>query len=284
MLRKSLVAFLVLAAGVPAGATVGSVISSFRVRGEYAKNVDAVYRDSGHVYCMVWHLVAPSDTYTELQRFTASGSRVSRTRVESYYTFNDADRCHLGAGYFAVLDGSFLKYVVKETGTVVGSCRVYGPGTSSPVNLAWDGTHYYVSSGHTRGDFRRYTPYGAYAGTWSSTEWPPGLTVCLATTFAHRAQKVPGRFLIAAAYYRDEPCCIINMWGGKVTAKWSNPAMTYYCACYGDSSRPAQYGAALWLGGERRDESLWVYEVDIDARDAAAVAPTSVGKIKAIYR
>lgn len=174
MLRKSLVVVMGVAAAGQAGATVGSVISSFRVQGEYARNVDAIYRDSSHVYCMVWHVVGPFDTYTELQRFTASGSRVSRTRVEPYYSFNDADRCHLGAGYFAVLDGSFLKYVVKETGAVVGSCHVYGPGTSSPVNLAWDGTHYYVSSGHTRGDFRRYTPYGAYAGTWSSTEWPPG--------------------------------------------------------------------------------------------------------------
>jgi hypothetical protein len=284
MLRKSLVAFLIFTAAGLADATVGSVISSFRVPGEYASSVDAIYRDSSHVYCMVWHWVEPFNAYTELQRFTASGSRVSRTKVEPYYTYNDADRCHLGAGYFAVLDGSFLKYVVKETGAVVGSCQVFGPGTSSPVNLAWDGTHYYVSSGSTRGDFRRYTPSGAYAGTWSSTQWPPGLTMCLATTFAHRTKKVAGRFLVAAAYYRDEPCCIINMWGGKVTATWSNPAMTYTCACYGDSSKPATYGAALWLGGRRRDESLWVYEVDVEARDAAAVVPSSVGRVKAIYR
>ena len=55
MLRNSLVVVLALAAAGQAGATVGSVISSFRVRSEYASNVDAIYRDSSHVYCMVWH-------------------------------------------------------------------------------------------------------------------------------------------------------------------------------------------------------------------------------------
>ena len=74
------------------------------------------------------------------------------------------------------------------------------------------------------------------------------------------------------------------MWNGKVGTTWRNPAVKYTAACYGDSSKPGAYGGALWLGAERADESLWVYEVDIGARGGAPVLPTSVGKVKAIYR
>jgi hypothetical protein len=254
------------------------------VPGEYASSIDVIYRDSSRVYCVVWYWEGPGQCYTELQCFTPAGSRVSRTRLEGDPIYRDGDRCHLGSGYIAAVHGTSLEYLVKGTGSVVGSYHAYGPGTTIPINLAWDGTYYVVSSSATRGEFRRYTPYGGYAGAWSSREWPPGLVMVFGTTFAHQAKWTRGRFLIATTYDRGDPNCIINMSTGRVVATWRNPAMSYRSACYGDSSKPGTYGGALWLGGEREDESLWVYEVDVEARGGAPVLPTSVGKIKAVYR
>ena len=141
-----------------------------------------------------------------------------------------------------------------------------------------------VTSGFTRGEFRRYTPTGAYAGTWLTAGWPPGLSRCGGISLSHRAVGRGGRFLTVAAAERGEPCAIIDMSTGKIAAKWQHPAMAYDAACYGDSSKPGRFGGAMWMGGERPDDSVWVYEVDVEARGAAAVVPTSVGKIKAVYR
>ena len=47
---------------------------------------------------------------------------------------------------------------------------------------------------------------------------------------------------------------------------------------------PLNYGAALWLRGSLENSTVWVYEVDVEARGATSVLPASVGKIKAIYR
>jgi hypothetical protein len=284
MLRKSVTVLLLFAAAGLARAEVGSVISSFRIKGEYVSQVEMVYRDPGYVYCIVWHWVSQSNTYTELQRFTAAGSRVSRRRIETYYGYGEGDRCHLGSAYIAFVNGINLNYMDKSTGAIVATHRVSGPGGASATELAWDGTYYWVTSGFSRGEFRRYTPTGGYAGTWLSAAWPSGLTMCGGISLSHRAVDRGGRFLTVGAFKAGEPCAILDLSTGKIAAQWRNPEMEYYAACYGDSSKPRKFGAAMWFGGERPNDSVWVYEVDIEARGGRAVLPASVGKIKAVYR
>ncbi len=274
----SAVAYVVAAAA--AYAAVGSIISSFCVVRETPPLLDCVYRDGSYVYVILGY---SRERYNVLCRYTASGSLLRSVRIQGFYGFSDADRCHLGGPYFAVISVGRLCFMNKNTGSVARYFSVRGMSGTGPFSVAWDGRYYYIASAASRGEFTRYTASGAFAGNWVAAGWPGNMSETGGTAFAHRVKGEGGNYLVATNWADNQPSCVINVDNGSLVATWNLPPRYYTGAVYGDSSKPATYGAALWVS-RLYFGSRWVCEVDLGARGGQPVVPASVGKIKAIYR
>jgi hypothetical protein len=275
-----------LAAG--AHATVGSVISSFRL-GFSLKPPSplGIYRDASYVYTVCWHPEVKILWY-----YTTAGSLVKTVRMgPATRPPTDTDRCHLGSRYFSIItwwpQPYYLYFADTVTGSVVSSLPISPPGYEDNTVVMWDGAHYYVARLRFFGrpEFARYTAKGGYAGTWTPSGWPPDVMYLTGIAFADHACDAAGRYLVArgtdgAARPRT---MIFNMSNGSLVASWSSDLGSTKGMVYGNSSRPAVYGGALWLHVDDGRWS-WAYEVDIGARGAASVVPASLGKVKGIYR
>jgi hypothetical protein len=77
---------------------------------------------------------------------------------------------------------------------------------------------------------------------------------------------------------------VINHATGSLLASWPNPGdnPNYGASC--GPGYPSSYGTVFWgtftPPGAR--SNVWVYQIDLG--NAVAVAPSSLGKVKAIYR
>ncbi len=271
-----------LAGGARAG--VGSIIRSFEVT---ASDVypDGIFRDATYVYVVA----SSSGLSYVLRTYSVAGSYVGQVYLRPEVVYSGGDHCHLGDNYLASLynEGHELHILDKRTGWIVRSFAAAGPGGVRPENVMWDGTYYYVCGNKNLGTFRRYRADGGFAGTWAAAGWPPVFTSTGGVAFAHRARGRAGNYLVAGSGTPNEPACLININNGSFLTSWTIPYAPCRSSVYGDSSKPATYGAAYWFLFRRwvgtRPEH-WVCEVDIGARGGRAVLPISLGKIKAVYR
>jgi len=264
-----------------AAATLGSVISSFSVPSGGPPTTELTYFDSASVYAVTYYFGGPV-TSCILRRYTTGGSVVSSFPcVTSLYS--DCDRSHLGANYIAVCAYDHIAQMNKSTGSFVQSFPATGPGGSEPECLAWDGRYYWVSAWNARGEFRKYTSAGSFAGNWLAAGWPAAKNTTGGLAWLHRFRNNSGNYLFVGSFIDDPVLAVLNGDTGALLTTFTLPARSFTSAMYADSSRPGTYGAALWLlrtdfGGQ------WSWETDIDARGGNDVLPASLGRIKATYR
>ena len=265
-------------ADVPASEGLGSVISSFRMSGLAKPYALGIYRDRGYVYGVMY-----SRGTNYLYRFTAAGTRVSSYVINGTSTPRGADHAHLGLGYLALVDAVSRKlYVFRTTGgSAVTSFSIAG--SPYPFNCFWDGTYYYANGPANRGTFYRLDSAGASAGTWTCSGWPDAMTYCGGAAFARRGNEAAGPYFVGASWSAGEPMCMTTFPGGLLVATWTPPAHNANGLVYGDSSNKAAYGAAVWAGWYAAD-GVYAMEFDVGARGGAAVAPASLGRVKALYR
>lgn len=265
-------------ADVPAGDGIGSVISSFRMTGVAKPYALGIYRDASYVHGVIYG--ADKDY---LYRYTAAGARVSSYVINGTSTPRDACHAHLGAGYLALVDARkrYLFVFTTAGGTAITSFPVAG--SPFPLNCFWDGTYYYANGPGDRGEFERYEKTGASAGKWSCAGWPDGMTYCGGAAYAPRANNAAGPYFVACSWLAGEPMCLTTFPAGSLVHTWTPPAENGNGLVYGKSSQPGAYGNALWAAWFT-GSSLDAFEFDVGARGAPAVAPASVGKVKALYR
>lgn len=234
------------------------------------------------MYCVKWWEYGPYPESHMIQRFTPGGSLVGEGYAYGECYYMDAGRCHLGDGYFSVPDGPTIE-ILTTAGAYVEYIWAPGPGGQGINAGDWDGQYYYVTSEGSRGEFRRYRPNWEYAGPWTIGGWPASMTDTAAVAYGRRARGKSGDYLMAVS--TDGASGVFNINNGSCLGTWQMPpAWEYRSAAYGDSSRPGQFGAALWVLGYVRNDGYRVYEIDVGARGGQPVEPTSMGKIKAIYR
>ena len=243
-----------LCAVVPASAVVGDVVSSFAWPG--ALNA---YRDASYVYC-----VAGVNTF---RTYTVNGSLVRTVSLSRLTDAGDADHSPTGPGYFAVIERSsvIFEYVVSN-GSFVRSIEA-GPGTLG--GGYFPGSAYvYV---HVRPYVYRFTTAGSLVGSFlvSYSAGPIAAT----DRFDARA----GDYVIVGAQTAGNT--MVYTGAGSVVTTFNVPAATYGCVC--GPGYPPSYGTTYWcnlaVGSSR-------YAYQIDLGNAVAVAPASVGKVKALFR
>jgi hypothetical protein len=262
-------------AAAPAWGTIGSVISSFNIpSGSYGYGIYAEYS-----YLYLSGRLNSNYIYT----YTHSGTLIRSRSIDpgNQYGLISGSRTHLGPGYVALLDPPARRlkiFSIAAGGAPVASFTIT---PMSAWNCFWDGDYYYVNQPDDKGRFLRYSRTGVYEGTWTCAGWPANMTYCFGAEYAKRGNYGSGPYFVAGAGSPSRPYCMTTVPGGSLVATWSLPSPYLLHLSYGDSSNPGVYGAAIWA---TITSPYGVREIDIDARGASAVLPTSIGKVKAIYR
>lgn len=257
--------------------TIGSVIRSFYMTGLSGTYALGIYRDSSYVYGIGYNA---STDY--LLRFTATGSSAGSVTIPGCSTPRGADKCHLGNGYLCLVDPAGRLYIYRTAGGSPVTSFSSG-GTPWSMNVFWDGTYYNVNGYSNLRTFYRYTTSGSSAGTWSCSGWPSSMTYIGGAAYAQRGNNSTGPYFVAGSWSSGQPMCMTTYPAGSLVRTWSMPSSNCNGLCYGDSSSPSTYGGAIWANWYT-GSSLYAYEVDIDARGGSAVTPTSLGKVKSLYR
>jgi hypothetical protein len=234
---------------------VGSVISSFQWPG--ARNV---YRDGDYAYS-----VASPNT---LRAYNVNGSLVNSVGLAGLVNAGDADHSVLGGAYLAVLDGkNMLRDYVISTGSLARSVAVpdkigygYIPG----------GAYMYVAAGTY---VRRYTTAGSLVSSFRIIG--PSIGGIAATrTFEGRS----GEYVVVAVWAYDSDVGMVYTATGSTVATFSIPGTVHGCVC--GPGYPASFGTTFWCnsdaGGRR------AYQLDLG--NGTAVAPVSLGRIRALFR
>jgi len=236
--------------------------------------VQGIYRDASYVYAVVGDYTV---NFNRFYRYTPSGSLVGSGGgvAGPYCSYGDADHSTLGAGYFAAIYGkNSVRDINIATGSVVSSwsplADMYGyayvPG----------GTHKYVLV--KGGTVYRFTVAGSLVSSFG-VGW--GKSLAASARFAGRA----GEFVIVAA----DRAANVYSGDGSLIRTFVVPEAPYLCLKHDTAvcgvGYPGECNTTLWahltdrLPPWDRD---FVYQISLG--NGVAVAPTSIGKIKALYR
>lgn len=252
---RAVAAAAALLVAAPALGAVGDVISSFPWPG--ARNV---YRDASYVYCVV-------DTNT-LRRYTVGGSLVGTVTLNGLTAADDADHCVAGAGRMTVIGGgnNLFDYWVSS-GSLI---RTYAaPPSTTGYGYAPGRAYYFVHSG---ADVGRYTKAGSLVSSFT-VSYSAG-PIAVADRFRNRA----GNYVVVGSKLGFS-ATVYTGTGSRVTS-FVLPAVTYGCVC--GPGAPATHGTTYWCN-LRRGTDFYAYQIDLGNTNAA-VAPASMGRLKALFR
>jgi hypothetical protein len=261
---------------VPGGPNpgLGSVISSFQFSGLTAPYALGICVDDNYVYGVMYGSPCFLRTYTK------TGSIVGSVTLTGFTTSRGGSNCHLGTGYFTIAENSgyILRHVNKTTGATAGSFGVSGFG-SQLIDNAFDGTYYYVAGGTANGSFQRYTTAGSSAGTWTFSGFPANVG---GDGYATKALNVAGSYMVVGSWAASSTCSVVNIATGAVVGSFVPSGANFNGLEVGASSTPATVGDTIW-GNEYISAQLWCYQRQLDNLPGA-VAPASIGHVKALYR
>jgi hypothetical protein len=238
---------------------VGSVISSFSW-----PNARNGYRDAAYVYSVA----SPN----ALRAYTVSGSLVRTVSLAGLVTPGDADHSVLGASHLAVLDGtSLLRHYVISTGSLTGSVAV--PNRSGYAHIPGGGYVYYAGGSYVY----RHTKAGSLVNSF------PILGPYFGGIAATPAFKgASGEYVVVAvwAWGRDTDVGFVYTANGSTVATFDVPGTTHGIVC--GPGYPASFGTTLWCNAEALGGGRWCYQLDLG--NGTAVAPSSLGRVKAVFR
>ncbi len=253
---------LILSSGLALAAVcvwgaVGSVISSFEWPG--ALNV---YRDGDYAYSVA----SPN----ALRAYTANGSFVNSVNLSGLTGAGDADHSVLGGAYLAVLDGkNMLRDYVKSTGSLARSVAVpdkigyaYIPGGAYMYVAAGSYVNRYRTTGSLVSSFRIFGPYiGGLAAT---------------RTYEGRS----GEYVIVPVWAYDSDAGMVYTGAGSMVGTFTVPGLTRGCVC--GPGHPPSWGTTFWCNSEVGAGRRYAYQLDLG--NGTAVEPTSLGRVKALFR
>jgi hypothetical protein len=259
-------------AAAAAFAAPGDVISHFSLSGNIYPVGAATYRDATYAYG-----VYDGGPGGELWRYTPAGSFVSSFALPGATRPIDADLCHLGSGYFVVLDGGTrLAAYHVATGLLLGSF---------PLPATADGLAYGAASGYYYGSVDNYIyridTAGSLVGSFDGG--PDAGTLAASSRFAGEA----GDYVIVNPKAQGVQPTRVFTGAGSFVASFTfsgpYPSMDLRYGAVAGGGYPASYGTTLWL--VLRTDFIWrsAYQIDL-GNGNPAVEPASLGAVKALFR
>jgi hypothetical protein len=246
-------------------AGVGSVISSFRLDSEFHSGI---YRDRDYVYAVYYRYNAPVIC---ILKYTPAGSWVGIVCYLNRGGYAEADHSPLGEGYFSLTESGTPDVIHDRElggGSIVGS---WVPGSDIKGFAYIPGGRYkYVTDGWR---VWRFTVSGSLASSFYTN------CVTLAATDVFRGKR--GEYVIAAGH---KVITVYNGAGSLERTFGAPPYMTNSGAVCGPGY-PEDCGTTCWCIYDRYPQPYnepYVYQISLG--NGVAVAPASVGKIKAMLR
>jgi hypothetical protein len=261
-----------LAVAAPAApGRLGSIISSFRLGGLWGYSY-CISRDNSYIYVIKDY---QQGSGSPLIAFTPGGKFAFSSSVGPNHS--EADHSVLGDGYMAAINWYGVSRIYDYsvyTGSVAGSwaplekmsAYAFIPGGRYKYVITRDYPYY--------GYLCRFTTEGSLAGSFSVG--PEAGALAATDTLAGRS----GEYLIVA----KGSLMTVYSASGSVVASYvhfQSPTSNHGCVC--GPGYPTEYGTTLWY-----IQSVW-YEYDAYVFQAylgngVPVEPTSVGKVKALFR
>lgn len=248
----------------------GSVISSFKVT-ETGDSPFGAYRDADYVY--VIHM-APLFHYA--MKYTPTGSYVGiSTYWNCRFVPEDPDHSYLGSSYITLAVEAGVVTYPKSGGSPVRWDHVdlietlgYAHRPGSP--------YYFVGVSPESSDYDYIVYRFNTAGSLISSFVPDyGLKLAAIDMFGG----VPGEYLIT---YGGSTCAVYEP-AGSLVATFNQEAGWIYGGTAGPAY-PASYGTTLWALKMGAPYNNVVYQIDLGNEIIPAVAPASLGKVKALFR
>lgn len=254
-----------LAAACSTRADVGSVISSFQMTASASPTATGIYRDWTYVYGILYSTGADY-----LAAYTPSGSLVKSVGLSQAKAPRDADYSPLGTGYVDVFDfdrkmlltykinGEYVKAKPLPSDT---TAYAYIPGAS----------RYFIARDQM---VFRYTLNDVLVNKF----YVGGNIGGLAATPVYDGKD--GEYVVIG---RSGPggYSYVYTGGGSLVDSFVVPGAGTYGSIVG-RPEPKSFQRAYWCV-QQIGAARWAYQVDVEGT-APAVAPASMGKVKAIYR
>jgi len=242
-------------------AALGSTISSFYLSGTAQPYALGIYRNATYVYGVLY-----SSGGTYLRSYTTSGTPVGSITLGG--GVRDPGHSQLGAGYMGGVDNSRVVHYDISTGSRIASFSVasgaraydYIPG-GPYVYVATDRTVYCYT---TAGSLVRAFPVSSYVGGLAATR-----------DLNNRA----GEYIVLGPWSSGMPAYVYSGVGSLLR---SFVVVGTTNGCVAGAGAPRTYGTTYWCN-QYIGSGLYAYQIDLGNTNAA-VAPTSVGKIKALFR
>lgn len=247
----------------------GSVISSFKVT-ETGDSPFGAYRDADYVY-----VIHTAPFFLLAMKYTPTGSYVGYSEFWGCrYVPEDPDHSFLGSPYITLAaekgvvtypksGGSSVRWDHRELTETVG----YAHRPGSP--------YYFVTVWPEDSDIIIYR-FNTGGSLISSFVPEYGLKLAAADAFGH----VPGEYLIT---FGGSICGVYEPTGSLVATFRQEAAYSLYGGAAGPGY-PSIYGTTLWVLAKLGYQNNVVYQIDLGNEKIPAVAPASLGKVKALYR
>jgi hypothetical protein len=257
-------AVIAAAAGAAPAWSVVSVISSFKVSGAGGPYALGVYRDSRYVYEIMY--ASPTPT---LRRYTPAGKLLSVEVLNGVKVLRDAGRSDLGAGYFSALDADNGRLVTfTKAGSFVSAREV--PRDARGYARRRGEREFYLGRGP-------YVYFYSVSGNVGSSFHAASYVNDLAVTDFFGGEA--GGYVLVGYVRANEPVRVYTHSGSLVM--YFSLSGVYNRGAECGRAVPARYRRSYWCN-RRCADGTYAFQVDIGY--TVAVAPASVGKIKAIYR
>ncbi len=249
----------------------GSVISSFKVL-EPGGSPFGAYRDADYAYVIHGGV----SSFLDVMKYTATGSYVGYSEFWGCrFVPEDPDHSYLGSSYITLAVEMGVATYPKSGGIPARWDHVdlketlgYAHRPGSPyyfVGVApeWSDYDYVVYRFNTGGSLvSSFVPY--YGSKLAATD---------------RFAGVAGEYLITFGGYGT---CGVYETGGSLVATFDQKAGWIYGGTAGPAY-PASYGTTLWALAMQGHLDNVVYQIDL-GNWTEAVAPASLGQVKALFR
>ncbi len=267
-LRAEITVFVVLMPLVAAGlaqASVGSLISSFKLSGSGPPLATGIYRDWTYVYGI---LQATGTNY--LRSYTANGSVVGSRTLARANQPRDADHSALGGGYFDTFDLGTKMLLTYTNGGDFVKARPLPSDTTAYAYIPGSKT-YFIAREEM---IFRYTLDDVLVNKFYVGGTIGGLAATPACEGHNGQYVIVGREGAGGYTY-------VYTGGGSLVDSFVVPGSGTHGSVVGRAD-PTKFARAYWcnqnIAGER-----WAYQVDVGGT-GIGVAPASIGKIKTLYR
>jgi len=254
-----------LAAALTSQAAAATVVSSFRMTGAGTPEATGIYRDWTYVYGILYSAGADY-----LVTYTPAGSVVRSATLPRSDAPRDADHSTLGGGYVDVFDfGKKMLVTYKKNAEFVSEKPL--PSDTTAYAYIPGSSKYFIARDEM---VFRYTTNDVLVNKFYAGGYIGGLAAAPVYDGKNGEYVIIGRSGAGGYSY-------VYTGGGSLVDSFVVPGSGTYASVVG-RAEPKESQRAYWCI-QRIGTGRWAYQVDVGGT-APAVAPASMGKVKAIYR